>query len=101
MTDSGSEPHNGEPDGLRLRLYIAGNSPNSVRALANLRAICSEHFAARHELEIVDMLQHPLRALADGIIVTPTLVKLGPLPVRRLIGDLSDTNGVLLALAPR
>jgi CheY-like chemotaxis protein len=57
---------------------------NSLRAIANVKAICDEHFAARHKLEIVDLLDHPARALADGIIVTPTLLKLLPLPVQRL-----------------
>ncbi len=83
---------------LSLRLYIAGNAPNSLRATANVRAICDEHFAAAHELEIVDMLAEPRRALADGIIVTPTPLKLLPLPVRRVIGTLSDTSQVLLTL---
>jgi circadian clock protein KaiB len=85
--------------GLLLRLYIAGNAPNSLRAIANLKALCDEHFAARHELEIVDLLKDPKRALADGIIVTPTLLKLSPLPVQRVIGNLNDTNQVLQALA--
>jgi circadian clock protein KaiB len=84
---------------LRLRLYVSGSAPNSVQAIANARAICDEHFALGHELEIVDLLEHPTRALADGIIVTPTLLKLLPLPVRRVIGSLSDTNQVLLALS--
>jgi circadian clock protein KaiB len=85
--------------GLRLRLYVAGNAPNSVKAIANCRAICDQHFASGHELEIVDLLKHPTRALADGIIVTPTLLKVFPLPVQRVIGSLSDTNQVLLALS--
>lgn len=84
---------------LRLRLYIAGNAPNSVLAIANCRAICDEHFASGHELEIVDLLEHPQRALADGIIVTPTLLKLLPLPVQRVIGSLSDANKVVMALS--
>jgi circadian clock protein KaiB len=84
--------------GLQLRLYIAGNAPNSVRAISNLKAICDEHFASACVLEIVDLLVHPHRALADGIIVTPTLVKLSPLPVQRVIGTLSDTNQVCQAL---
>jgi circadian clock protein KaiB len=83
---------------LQLRLYVAGSAPNSLRAIANLRAICEEHFPTAYVLEIVDMLEHPLRAIADGIIVTPTLLKLLPLPVRRVIGSLSDTSQVLLAL---
>lgn len=82
---------------LRLRLYIAGNAPNSVRAVTNLRAICGAHFTGKHELEIVDMLAWPLRALADRIIVTPTLLKLSK-PAGRLIGDLSDVKQVLFAL---
>ena len=89
------------PPGIRLRLYVAGHAPNSVQAIANCRAICAAHFASGHELEIVDLLEHPTRALADGIIVTPTLLKLLPLPVQRVIGSLSDTNQVLLALASR
>jgi circadian clock protein KaiB len=82
-----------------MRLYIAGNAPNSLCAIANLKAICEAHFASGHELEIVDLLKQPLRALADGIIVTPTLLKLLPLPVQKLIGNLADTKQVLLALA--
>jgi circadian clock protein KaiB len=84
---------------LQLRLYIAGNAPNSLSAIANAKALCDLHFGSRHELEIVDLLKHPKRALADGIIVTPTLLKLLPLPVQRVIGNLSDTNKVLEALA--
>ncbi len=83
---------------LKLRLYVAGNAPNSLAALANINAICAEHFASTHELEIVDLLLHPGRALGDGIIVTPTLLKLLPLPAQRLIGNLSNTSEVLLTL---
>ena len=83
---------------LQLRLYVAGNAPNSLRAIANAKALCDQHFAARYELEIVDLLKHPNRALADGIVVTPTLLKLLPLPVQRVIGNLSDTRQVLEAL---
>jgi circadian clock protein KaiB len=85
--------------GLLLRLYVAGNAPNSLRAIANARAICDEHFASGHELEIVDLLEHPLQALADGIIVTPTLLRMSPLPVQRMVGNLNDRDQVLLALA--
>ena len=87
--------------GLQLRLYVAGNAPNSLSAIANAKAICDEHFASGHELEIVNLLEHPKRALADGIIVTPTLLKLSPLPVQRVIGNLSDTHRVLLLLASK
>lgn len=84
---------------MRLRLYIAGNAPNSLHAIANLRAICETHFPASHELEIVDLLAHPQRGLVDGIIVTPTLLKVHPLPVQRMVGSLGDTKQVLLTLA--
>lgn len=86
---------------LRLRLYVAGNSPNSLLATANTRMICDEYFAARHDLEIVDTLEHPARALRDGIVVTPTLLKLSPSPTVRVIGNLSDTGAVLMLLARR
>lgn len=87
------------PAALALRLYIAGMAPNSVRAIANAKAICEEHFASNHELEIVDVQWHARRALADGIIVTPTLLKLRPVPVQRMVGDLSDAAQVLLTLS--
>jgi circadian clock protein KaiB len=87
--------------GLLLRLYVAGNAPNSLSAITNAKAICDAHFAAGHELEIVDSLKEPMRALADGVIVTPTLLKLSPLPAQRVIGNLSDTAKVLLILAAK
>ena len=86
------------PAKLSLRLYTAGSAPNSLRAVENARAICEEHFQSKYVLEVVDLLQHPLRALEDGIIVTPTLLRIWPLPVMRLIGNLSDAQRVLQAL---
>jgi circadian clock protein KaiB len=86
---------------LRLRLYVAGNAANSLRAIDNLKAICDEHFLGGHELEIVDLLTEPSRALTDGIVVTPTLLKLSPLPVQRLVGNLSDAGQLLLTLGNR
>jgi circadian clock protein KaiB len=83
---------------LKLRLYVAGNSTNSVQAIANARAICDEHLDVG-QFEIVDLLEFPRRGLADGIVVTPTLLRLFPLPLRRVIGNLSDTSKVLLALS--
>ncbi len=83
---------------LVLRLYIAGNAPNSVLATANIRAICDEHYALQHEIEIVDLLKFPQRALADGVIATPMLLRLSPVPIQRVIGNLSDTARVLQAL---
>lgn len=83
---------------LRLRLYVAGSAPNSLQAIANIRAICKQHFAGTHKLEIVDLLEQPERASSDGIIVTPTLLKVSPLPAQRVIGNLSDASQVLLTL---
>jgi circadian clock protein KaiB len=87
-----------QPPTVRLRLYVAGNAPNSLQATANARAICAEHFPSCHEIEIVDLLKEPLRALDDGVLVTPTLLKLSPLPAQRVIGNLSDSAQVLLLL---
>jgi circadian clock protein KaiB len=83
---------------FRFRLYIASEAQNSAHALANLTTICKAHFADRHELEIVDVFREPQRARADGIRMTPTLVKFEPPPVQRIIGTLSDTERVLRAL---
>ena len=79
-------------------LYIASNAPNSVRAMANLEAICKEHLKDQFKLEIIDVLEYPLRALADGILVTPSLAKLSPAPVMKVVGNLSDKGSVLRAL---
>lgn len=81
----------------RFRLYVVGDSPYSQRALANFLAIAKERLAGRYELEVVDVAEEPLRALNDGVIVPPLLVRLSP-PIRRIVGDLSKTELVLLAL---
>jgi circadian clock protein KaiB len=81
-----------------FRLYIAGESPNSVQAIINLKAICREHLIERHDIEIVDVLREPKRALADGVSLTPMLVKLSPEPIRKIVGSLSQRETVLLAL---
>ena len=82
----------------KFRLYIAGDTPNSANALANLTALCNDQLPGRHEIEVVDVFRHPKRALADGILMTPTLVALTPPPVRRIVGTLSHTQTVLLTL---
>ncbi len=83
---------------LKLRLYVTGQSPNSARALANLQTICQELLGnGQYELEVVDILLDPLRAVNDQIIVTPTLVKL-PLPSVQIVGDLSEHDKVTLVL---
>jgi circadian clock protein KaiB len=81
-----------------LRLYIAGGAPNSVQAIANLEAICREYLKDGHKLEVVDVLEHPQRAMADGVLVTPSLAKLSPRPISNIVGNLSDRAKVLLAL---
>ena len=79
-------------------LYTAGNSPNSVQAVANLALMCRTHFPDNPRIEIVDLLQDPQRGLADGIIVTPTLVKVAPEPRQMIMGNLSDIPRVLRAV---
>lgn len=81
-----------------LRLYVTGLTPRSTQAIANLRAVCEEHLAGRYDLEIIDIYQQPELAKGAQLIAVPTLVKELPLPVRRLIGDLSDKERVLVGL---
>jgi len=86
------------PGAYHFRLYLAGGAPNSVRALANLYAICRKYFPESYRIEIVDIWQDPARALADMILVTPTLVRTSPAPELQIIGNLSDEEEVLRAL---
>lgn len=83
---------------FRFRLYIAGNTHNSDQAISNLKALCLAYLPNRHEIEVIDITSRPDRALVDGIFMTPTLIKLGPLPGRRIVGTLSQTQPVLQAL---
>lgn len=87
----------------RFRLYVAGDTPNSALAIANLTAICESQLPGRHVIEVVDVFREPKLALADRILVTPALVKLAPAPVRSIVGTLTDTATVLhaLGLEPR
>ncbi|MEO6874840.1 MAG: circadian clock KaiB family protein [Opitutaceae bacterium] len=86
------------PPFFKFRLYVADDTPNSSVARFNLDALCRAHLPGRHEIEIVDVLLDPTRALADGIFMTPMLVKLTPAPVRQILGTLSQTETVLQAL---
>lgn len=86
------------PQTYVLRLYVAGGTPLSLRALANLKAVCEEHLAGRYRLEVIDVYREPARAREDQILAVPTLIKALPGPLRRLIGDLSDTARVLHGL---
>ncbi len=83
---------------FKFRLYVAGDRPNSTQALANLNAFCREHLADRYEIEVVDVFQEPKRALAESVFLTPTVVLLEPPPERRIVGTLSHTLNLLLAL---
>jgi circadian clock protein KaiB len=84
---------------FKFRLYVAGDAQNSAQAVANLTALCRVHLAGRHAIEVVNVFREPKRALADGILMTPTLVKLAPTPApRRIVGTLSQVEPVLQAL---
>jgi circadian clock protein KaiB len=81
-----------------LRLYVAGQSPKSLRAFVNLTELCEEHLPGRHEIEVIDLIEHPALARSDDILAIPTLVRRLPAPLRKIIGDLSDTERVLVGL---
>jgi len=82
----------------RLRLYVAGQTPKSIAALTNLRRLCEHHLAGRYRIEVVDLVNEPHRARQDDIVVVPTLVRRLPPPLRRIIGDLSHSERVLVGL---
>ena len=81
-----------------LRLYTAGQSPKSLAALANLKRVCDEHLSGRYSIEVVDLLKNPRLAKDDQIVAIPTLVRKLPEPLRRIVGDLSDTERTLVGL---
>ncbi len=81
-----------------LRLYVAGQTPKSIAAFANLKKICEEHLAGRYHIEVIDLLQNPRLAAGDQILAIPTLVRKLPEPLKRIIGDLSNTERVLIGL---
>ncbi|MCX5682900.1 MAG: circadian clock KaiB family protein [Planctomycetota bacterium] len=81
-----------------LRLYVAGASPRSSAAIKKITAICEEHLQGRYDLEIIDIYQQPTLAKGEQIIAAPTLIRKLPLPIRRLIGDMSNTDRILLGL---
>jgi circadian clock protein KaiB len=83
---------------FKFRLYVAGDTQNSEQAVANLTAFCLANLPNQHQIEIVDVMLEPKRAMADGIFLTPTLVKLAPPPVRKIVGTLSQTQSLLHAL---
>jgi circadian clock protein KaiB len=81
-----------------LRLYVAGQTPKAIRAFANLRKICDEHLAGRYRIEVIDLLDDPQLGRGDQILALPTLVRRLPQPIKKIIGDLSNTDRVLVGL---
>ncbi|HWR16678.1 MAG TPA: circadian clock KaiB family protein [Terriglobales bacterium] len=98
QTGKSSESSLRVPSKWRLRLYVAGNTPNSIAAFANLKEICEVHLGGRYQIEIVDLLENPMLAKGDQIVAIPTLVRRLPFPVKKIIGDLSNRERVLVGL---
>jgi circadian clock protein KaiB len=87
-----------EQDGYHLRLYVAGQTPKSIAAIANLKKICDQHLLGRYEIEIIDLMKEPTLAIRHQIVAIPTLIRQLPEPLKRIIGDLSNTEKVLVGL---
>jgi circadian clock protein KaiB len=87
-----------QPESYILRLYITGLTPRSTKAIENIKRICEEHLQGRYQLEFIDIFQRPVLSKGEQIIAAPTLIKLLPLPLRRFIGDMSNTDKILLGL---
>lgn len=81
-----------------LRLYVTGSTPKSLRAIANIKAVCEEHLQGRYELEVIDIYQHPELSQREQLLAAPTLVKSLPLPLRRVVGDMSNEERVLVGI---
>jgi len=88
-----------KPEIWKLRLYVAGQTPKSVRALTNLKALCETHLKGHYQIEVVDLLENPQMARGNQIVAVPTLERDLPKPVQKIIGDLSNTERVLIGLA--
>lgn len=103
MSDVRDDTQSGEPEEpdasvYLLRLYVAGQTAKSVAAFANLKNICEEHLQGKYQIEVIDLLQNPSLAQGDQILALPTLVRRLPQPIKKIIGDLSDTERVLVGL---
>ena len=94
-------PHKAANPEWDLRLYVAGQTPKSIAAFANLKRLCETHLAGRYNIEVIDLLENPQLARGDHIVAIPTLVRKLPEPMRKIIGDLSDTERVLVGLQLR
>jgi circadian clock protein KaiB len=101
MTAYAAEPGSDTPAPLQtwlLRLYVAGQTPKSIMAFRNLKLICEQHLLGQYRIEVLDLLENPMLAAGDQILAIPTLVRRLPEPITRIIGDLSNTGRVLVAL---
>ena len=99
--DAGAKAPAPTSETWELRLYVTGRSPSCLRAIENLRLACEQHLAGRHRIEVVDLLENPSRAADDQILAVPTLVRQHPPPIRKIVGDLSDTDRLLAGLQLR
>jgi circadian clock protein KaiB len=98
LSEQARHPSSPDDQNFRLRLYVAGQTPKSVLAFRNLKRICEEHLQGRYEIEIIDLIEYPQLAQGDQILAVPTLVRRLPEPIKRIIGDLSNTDRVLVGL---
>ena len=98
LSENPPSPSSSGRKAYQLRLYVAGQTPKSVIALANLKQICDEHLADQYEIEVIDLLINPQLASGDQILAVPTLVRRLPEPIKKIIGDLSNTERVLVGL---
>ena len=101
MTDDIVESSGGDAETWELRLYIAGPTAKSMTAFANLKKLCEEHLKGRYKIEVIDLLQHPQLAAGDQIVAIPTLVRKLPEPLRKIVGDLRNTERTLVGLQLR
>jgi circadian clock protein KaiB len=101
VDDDIDEADSGDPNKWNLRLYVAGQTPKSIAAFSNLKRVCEDHLPGKYDIEVVDLLKNPQLAQGDQIVAIPTLVRKLPEPVRKIIGDLSNTERVLVGLQLR
>jgi circadian clock protein KaiB len=99
--EQNSKENKKNTDIWELRLYVAGQTPNSLKAFANLKKICEEHLKGKYTIEVIDLLKNPQLAAGDQILAIPTLVRKLPEPLKKIIGDLSNTERVLVGLDVR
>lgn len=101
LEEIGQNQSDGNAEKWDLRLYVAGQTPRSIAAFANLKRLCEEHLAGRYNIEVIDLIKHPQLAAGDQILAIPTLVRKLPQPIRKIVGDLRDTERALVGLQLR